>query len=66
MTVVIINGQNHKGSTYHTARMIADKLTAEDNIKEFFLPEDFSDFCCAVRNALKMKKTVRITKISNR
>lgn len=24
MKVVIIHGQNHKGSTYHIARMVAD------------------------------------------
>lgn len=46
MKVVIINGQNHKGSTYHAARMIAEKLSDKYEIREFFLPEDFSDFCC--------------------
>lgn len=56
MTVVIINGQNHKESTYHTARMIADKLTAENNIKEFFLPGDFSDFCCGCTKCFESEK----------
>lgn len=46
MKVVIINGQNHRESTYHAGRMIADKLAEENEIKEFFLPKDFSDFCC--------------------
>lgn len=46
MKVVIVNGQNHRGSTYHAGRMIADKLAEENDIKEFFLPRDFSDFCC--------------------
>lgn len=46
MKVVIINGQNHKGSTYHTARMVAEKLSDKHEIREFFLPNDFSDFCC--------------------
>lgn len=46
MKVVIINGQNHKGSTYHAARMVAEKLSEKHEIREFFLPEDFSDFCC--------------------
>lgn len=46
MKVVIVNGQNHRGSTYHAGRMIADKLAGENDIKEFFLPRDFSDFCC--------------------
>lgn len=46
MKVVVINGQNHKGSTYHSARMIAERLSEKHEIREFFLPEDFSDFCC--------------------
>lgn len=46
MRVLIVNGQNHKGSTYHIGRMIADNLTTENEINEVFLPRDFSDFCC--------------------
>lgn len=33
----------YKGSTYHIARMLADKVGGE--VTEFFLPRDFSDFC---------------------
>ena len=43
MKIVIINGQNHKGSTYHIGRMLAEEVGGE--IKEFFLPRDFSDYC---------------------
>ncbi len=43
MKMVIVYGQNHKGSTYHIARSIADKTGGE--IKEFFLPKDFGEFC---------------------
>ena len=43
MKIVIINGQNHKGSTYHIARMLAEKISGE--ITEFFLPRDFGEFC---------------------
>lgn len=43
MKTVIIHGQNHKGSTYHIARMIAEKTGGE--ITEFFLPKDFGEFC---------------------
>lgn len=53
MKVVIVSGQNHRGSTYHAARMIADKLTRENDIKEFFLPKDFSDFCCGCTNCFE-------------
>ena len=43
MKIVLINGQNHKGSTYHIARMVADKIGGE--ITEYFLPKDFGSFC---------------------
>lgn len=43
MNILIINGQNHKGSTYHIAHDLASKIDGE--IKEFFLPRDFNDFC---------------------
>ncbi len=46
MNVVIVHGQNHKGSTYHIANMIAEKVAEKSEIREFFLPKDFSDFCC--------------------
>ena len=48
MKIVIINGQNHKGSTYQIARQVADKVGGE--IKEFFLPKDFGEFCCGCCN----------------
>ena len=43
MKVVIIHGQSHKGSTYHIAHMLAVKIS--EDIKEFFLPRDFGEFC---------------------
>ena len=43
MNIVMINGQNHKGSTYHIGRMLAERIGG--NITEFFLPRDFSDYC---------------------
>ena len=43
MKIVLINGTNHKGSTYHIARQLADKLQGETT--EFFLPRDFDEFC---------------------
>ena len=44
MKTVIIHGQSHKGSTYHIARILADKIGGETT--EFFLPRDFGEFCC--------------------
>lgn len=43
MKIVLINGQNHKGSTYHIGRQLAEKLGGD--VKEFFLPRDFGEFC---------------------
>ena len=43
MKIVIIHGQSHKGSTYHSAHMLAEKISSD--IKEFFLPKDFGEFC---------------------
>ena len=34
MKTVIINGQNHKGSTYHIGKLLADKIGGE--VTEFF------------------------------
>ena len=43
MKTVIIHGQSHKGSTYHIAHQLAEKLGGE--LTEFFLPRDFGEFC---------------------
>lgn len=56
MKITVIYGQNHKGSTYHIAHDMALKLKGE--IKEFFLPKDFSSFClgctqCFMKNENK-------------
>ena len=45
MNVVILNGQNHKGTTWHVARQLAEKLTDPQHIREFFFPRDLPDFC---------------------
>lgn len=43
MKITLVYGQSHKGSTYHIARLLADKLGGE--INEIFLPRDFCDYC---------------------
>lgn len=45
MQIVLIHGQNHKGSSYHVGRILAEKLTNEQEITEFFLPRDLNHFC---------------------
>lgn len=51
MNIVMVNGQNHKGSTYHIGKKLADKL--EGNVTEIFLPRDFSQFCIGCTNCFK-------------
>lgn len=43
MKVVVIHGQNHKGSTYNIADILAHKVS--DEVTEFMLPRDLPDFC---------------------
>ena len=45
MKIVLIHGQNHKGSSYHIGRMIAEKIDGENKIIEFFLPQALNHFC---------------------
>lgn len=51
MRTVIIHGQSHKGSTYHIAHSLAEKIGGE--ITEFFLPRDFGDFCLGCMTCFK-------------
>ena len=50
MKIVVINGVNHKGSTYTLTHKLVDKLNGE--VKEFFLPKDFDEFCLGCTNCL--------------
>jgi len=45
MKIVMIHGQNHKGSTYNIGRVLANKIGNEEDITEFFLPRDLNHFC---------------------
>lgn len=45
MKIVMLNGQNHKGSTYHIGRIIAEKIEGDNEITEFFFPRDLNHFC---------------------
>ena len=53
MEVVIIHGQNHKGSSYNIGRALADKISTEDKITEFFLPRDLNHFCLGCYKCLE-------------
>lgn len=52
MKIVIIHGQNHKGSSYNVGRMVVDKIQAEKDIIEFFLPRDLNHFCVGCCNCI--------------
>ena len=45
MKIVMINGQNHKGSTYNIGRLLAKNIGNDKDIVEFFLPKDLNHFC---------------------
>lgn len=53
MKIVLIHGQNHKGSSYHIGRMIADKVNVTKEITEFFLPKDLNHFCVGCYNCIE-------------
>jgi multimeric flavodoxin WrbA len=55
MKIVLISGQNHKGSTYNIGRMLADKVGGE--ITEYFLPRDFGEFCIGCTNCFMKGET---------
>ncbi len=55
MKTVIIHGQSHKGSTYHIAHGLAEKIGGE--ITEFFLPRDFGEFCVGCNNCFTESET---------
>ncbi len=56
MNITIIHGQSHKGSTYHIARELAQKLNGK--VSEFFLPRDFNKFCTGCTNCFEKSETL--------
>lgn len=56
MKIAVINGQNHKGSTYHIGKQVSDKLGGE--VTEFFLPRDFGDFCVGCTQCFLKSETL--------
>ena len=56
MKIVMLNGQNHKGSTYHIGRQIADKIDGNNEIREFFFPRDLNHFCSGCYRCIEDEK----------
>ena len=48
MIITVINGQNHKGSTYNIGRILVGNLGGNE-VHEFFLPRDLNHFCTGHR-----------------
>lgn len=53
MKIVMIHGQNHKGSSYNIGRMVVDKIQGEKDVIEFFLPRDLNHFCVGCYNCIE-------------
>jgi len=53
MKICIINGQNHKGSTYHIQALVCEHLGEGNEFSEFFLPRDLNHFCLGCFSCLE-------------
>ncbi len=67
MNIVIVHGQNHKGTTYHIAHSLAEKL--DGTVTEFFLPRDFNSFCvgctqCFIKSETKCPHFAKLQPIT--
>ena len=49
----MINGQNHKGSTWNVANILLQNLPDEKEVTEFFLPRDLNHFCLGCYSCLE-------------
>ena len=53
MKIVLIHGQNHKGSTWNVADILVQNMNGEKDVKEFFLPRDLNHFCAGCYSCLE-------------
>ena len=56
MKIVMIHGQNHKGSTWNIANLLLQKLPGEKEEKEYFLPRDLNHFCSGCYACLEARE----------
>ena len=56
MKVVLIHGQNHRGTSCHMGRILADKLASPGEQTEFFLPKDLNHFCTGCYRCLSREE----------
>ncbi len=55
MKIVLIHGQNHKGSTYNIGRLLTEQFENPE-ITEFFLPKDLNHFCVGCYSCITDEK----------
>ncbi len=55
MKIVLIHGQNHKGSTYHIGKMLAEQFAGSE-VQEFFLPRDLEHFCIGCYSCIESEE----------
>ena len=55
MKIVLIHGQDHKGSTWHVADELLKSITVPYETEAFFLPKDLNHFCTGCYACLKSR-----------
>lgn len=56
MKITVVNGQNHKGSTYNVAKLLIDNISCKKTVSEFFLPRDCNHFCAGCYACIEDEK----------
>ena len=56
MKITVINGINHKGSTWHAAEELIKNIADPKEVTEFFLPKDLNHFCNGCYACIKAKE----------
>lgn len=70
MKIVVINGTEIKGCTYHTKEEFLKPLRGENVVIEYYLPKDMPHFCCGCKICImlgtdKCPHTQAVTPIYN-
>lgn len=65
MKIVLIHGQNHKGSTWNVADILVQNMNGEKDVKEFFLPRDLNHFCAGCYSCLEGRDNCPFGKIKS-
>lgn len=55
MKIVLIHGQNHKGSTWNVSNILLQNISCEKEVTEFFLPRDLNHFCTGCYSCLESR-----------